>query len=273
MIETIYIARHGFRMNWVTNSWASPTGLPRDPPLAAYGESQAEELAQYFLALPEEERPTAIFSSPYYRCLQTAKPTSKALDVPIYVEHGLSEWYSPVKPGTGLHPRPASAHDLQAYFPQIDPAWASVWYPSRKGELVEEVHDRTGGCLEVLHPQTERLYPSQHKRILLVSHAAIVIALTRELVGNRDLHLRVGCCSLTIVKRKLGREDVRGAYDHIKLASGAHLEQGASRDWGLEDIVVKDGKVVEEDGVSGTEEDDDHPVGSQVSDIQLAARM
>ncbi|KAI5119993.1 hypothetical protein M0805_004436 [Coniferiporia weirii] len=69
----------------------SVTGLPRDPPLAAYGESQANELAQYFMSLSGEERSTAILSSPYYRCLQTAAPTSAALDIPIYVEHGLSE--------------------------------------------------------------------------------------------------------------------------------------------------------------------------------------
>lgn len=59
----------------------SKTGLARDPPLAAFGEvsapvnfcvtmfnnsqSQAKELAQYFLTMPEEQRPSAIFSSPY----------------------------------------------------------------------------------------------------------------------------------------------------------------------------------------------------------------
>lgn len=40
-------------------------GLPRDPPLAAFGHTQAQELADFFLSLPEAERPTAIFSSPY----------------------------------------------------------------------------------------------------------------------------------------------------------------------------------------------------------------
>ena len=91
-------------------------GLPRDPPLAAFGHTQAQELADHFLSLPEEERPTAIFSSPYCtylhvapfeldvypnvnaylkkntpstdRCLQTSKPVANALNVPIYVEHG-----------------------------------------------------------------------------------------------------------------------------------------------------------------------------------------
>jgi hypothetical protein len=36
-IENIYIARHGFRANWVSDVWESPTGMARDPPLAAYG--------------------------------------------------------------------------------------------------------------------------------------------------------------------------------------------------------------------------------------------
>ncbi|KAG8961293.1 hypothetical protein FRC03_005551 [Tulasnella sp. 419] len=88
MLETVYIARHGFRLNWVTTNWTSATGLPRDPPLASYGVDQAKELANYFLSLPEDQRPTAIYSSPYYRCLQTAAPTAAALKLPLYVEHG-----------------------------------------------------------------------------------------------------------------------------------------------------------------------------------------
>ncbi|EJD03940.1 phosphoglycerate mutase-like protein [Fomitiporia mediterranea MF3/22] len=273
MIETIYIARHGYRMNWVTSSWKSVTGLAKDPSLAAFGEAQAIELSNYFTALPPEERPTAIFSSPYYRCLQTAIPVSESLQVPIYVEHGLSEWYSPAMPGTGLHPRPFAARKLKSYIPQIDPSWPSVWYPSRRGELVEEVHDRMGDCLEVLHAAIEQQFPEQHKRILLVSHAATVIAATRELVGSRDLPLRIGCCSITILQRKKGQTDVRGAYDAVKLGSGEHLEQGASRDWGFEDIVIKDGKVVDDVGTPGTEHEEDYPIGCQVSEFELTARM
>jgi len=63
------------------------------------------------LNLPQDERPTAIFSSPYCipylfslsliflipdhsdRCLQTVQPTAKALNLPIYVEHGPSFIY------------------------------------------------------------------------------------------------------------------------------------------------------------------------------------
>ncbi|KAF7306968.1 hypothetical protein MIND_00489600 [Mycena indigotica] len=263
MIDTIYIARHGFRMNWINTNWQSATGLPRDPPLASYGEEQAKELADYFLTLPQDQRPTLIFSSPYYRCLQTSAPTAKALSLPLYIEHGISEWYSPVSPGTGLHPRPSSADSLEKYFPgTIDASWSSIYYPPRVGEDVAEVHTRAITFLDAFIPAVERAYP-EHKRVLLVSHAATVIVLARALLADRKLPLRVGCCSLTEVVRKPDGK-VLGGWEAKRLADGAHLAQGTSRDWGFEDIEVANGKVVDDPGVPGTEKEIDGPNGVQI---------
>lgn len=273
-LETIYILRHGFRLNWVTTQWKSATGLPRDPPLAAFGEAQAKEVADYFLSLPEDQRPTAIFSSPYYRCLQTSKPTSIALGLPIYAEHGITEWYSPVEPGTGLHPRPSSANALKAHFPEIDDSWSSLWYSSRKGEDVDGLHDRVAGFLTVFVPEVQRRFSGTHRRILLVSHAATTIALTRELVGERSLSFRAACCSLTVLDRKVGdaaQIAVVGGWTARVLADGSHLKDGPQRDWGFEDIVIADGKVINDHGVPGTENEKDEPVGSQI--IELSSRM
>ncbi|KAI9445278.1 histidine phosphatase superfamily [Lactarius indigo] len=292
-LETIYILRHGFRLNWVTTNWKSVTGLPRDPPLAAFGETQAKEVADHFLSLPEDQRPTAIFSSPYCentpechpyplsttfdppdRCLQTSKPTAVALGLPIYVEHGIAEWYSPVEPGTGLHPRPSSASALKAYFPEIDDSWSSLWYCSRKGEDVEALHDRIAGFLAIFVPEVQRRFSGAHKRILLVSHAATVIALTRELVGERSLSFRAACCSLTVLDRKAGdaaQLAVVGGWNAMVLSDGSHLKDGAQRDWGFEDIAIADGKVINDHGVPGTEDEKDEPVGSQI--IELSSRM
>ncbi|KAG9222866.1 hypothetical protein PLEOSDRAFT_155405 [Pleurotus ostreatus PC15] len=273
MVRKIYIARHGFRLNWVNTNWKSPTGLARDPPLAAYGEKQAQELADHFLSLPEEERPTVIFSSPYYRCLQTSKPVSKALGIPIYVEHGLSEWYSPVAPGTGLHPRPGSAADLQSYFPEIDPSWSSIWHTSQKGEDVEEVHERTNGFLEVFVPEVERRFGPDSK-VLLVTHAATTITLVRGLIGDRDHPLKVGCCSLSTFDRK-ERSRILGGWEAKLLADGQHLAGGSDREWGFDYIEVAYGKVVEDSGVPGTESDLEGPVGAQISPApaQIASNL
>ncbi|KAF9531963.1 histidine phosphatase superfamily [Crepidotus variabilis] len=258
MPDKIYIARHGFRLNWITTVWKSPTGLPRDPPLAAYGEAQAEELAKHFLSLPEDQRPTAIFSSPYYRCIQTAQPTSQHLNIPLYIEHGLSEWYSPVAPSTGLHPRPSSAQSLTTYFPSINTTWSPVYYPTRKGETIEELHDRIDEFLQGFYVALiERLPEEQRKRPLFVSHAATVIALARSLVGDRELPLKVGCATLSEFVPK------EGAWKALELASGKHLAKGADREWGFEYVEVDKGRVVEDPG-EGENGEKDEPLGLQI---------
>ncbi|KAF8203613.1 histidine phosphatase superfamily [Pholiota molesta] len=267
MVDKVYIARHGFRLNWVSSAWKSPTGLARDPPLTAYGETQAEELCQYFLSFPENERPTAIFSSPYYRCLQTSRPLAKALGIPIYVEHGIAEWYSPVEPGTGLHPRPGSTHSLHDLFPEVDASWSTLYYPSRKGETVEELHLRIDAFMRAFKPALQQRVPAERRRrLLFVTHAATTIALVRSFVGDQQLHMKVGCCSLTELER---REDAPadkfiGAWYPVSLTSGDHLKGGTSREWGFEDIEVEKGRVVEDPGVPGSEHECDEPIGLQL---------
>ncbi|KAF9056210.1 phosphoglycerate mutase-like protein [Panaeolus papilionaceus] len=267
MIEKIYIARHGFRLNWISSTWQSPTGLARDPPLTAYGETQAQELAQYFLSCPDHERPTAIFSSPYYRCLQTSQPLAKALGLPIYVEHGIAEWYSPVTPGTGLHPRPGSTESLQSFFPEVDSSWQTLYYPTRKGETVEEVHDRTDTFASAfVDAIAQRLPAEKQKRILLVTHAATVIALARTFIGEREVPMKAGCCSLTELERRRGENGahrILGGFKPVMLVSGQHLKGGSSREWGFEDIEVEKGRVVDDPGVPGSENEKDEPVGLQ----------
>lgn len=50
----------------------SPTGIPTDPPLTSKGVQQSKELAKYLSSL--EPPVDVIYSSPFYRCLQTLKP-------------------------------------------------------------------------------------------------------------------------------------------------------------------------------------------------------
>ena len=55
----------------------TPTGIPTDPPLTSKGVEQSKELAQHLANIdPPVER---IYSSPFYRCLQTLKPFTDSL--------------------------------------------------------------------------------------------------------------------------------------------------------------------------------------------------
>ncbi|OAQ84552.1 phosphoglycerate mutase family protein [Purpureocillium lilacinum] len=79
-LEKIYVTRHGFRSNWLVDPATgayyayipSPTGIPADPTLTSHGVKQSRELARHLMTLnPPID---AVYSSPFYRCLETLKP-------------------------------------------------------------------------------------------------------------------------------------------------------------------------------------------------------
>jgi transcription factor C subunit 7 len=134
--------------------------------------------------------------------------------------------------------------------PEIDDAWSSVWYPSRKGEDTAALHDRLAGFVTALVPEVQRRYAGVHKRILLVSHAATVIALARELIGDRGVSFQAACCSLTVLDHKdagagdSARRAVVGGWTARHLGDGGHLKDGLQRPWGFSDAAIVDGVSV-----------------------------
>lgn len=190
-----------------------------------------------------------------------------ALGVPIYIEHGIAEWYSPVTPGTGLHPRPGSSEFLQSLFPEVNTSWPTLLYPSRKGETIDQVHNRVDSFALAFLPVLERRLPGKkHQRLLLVTHAATAIALVRTFVGDRNVQMRAGCCSLSVLERKKDVDPglIIGGWKVQKIADGDHLTGGLLREWGFEDVEVEKGRVVDDPGVPGSENDVDEPIGLQV---------
>ena len=164
------------------------------------------------------------------------------------------------------------------------------------------LHDRLAGFLSTLIPEVQRRFAGAHKRILLVSHAATVAALARELVGDRNLSFQVACCSLTVLDRKdagAGESTQRTAIGDWRvrlLGDGGHLKDGPQRAWGFMDALIADGEVsvvaiaifrwdigfdthtptslqvVQEPGEPGTENEKDEPVGSQIIELS-SSRM
>jgi transcription factor C subunit 7 len=116
-----------------------------------------------------------VYSSPYYRCLQTIAPfvaarcaSSNSNNTPtvhaapddddddgdapatrIRVEPGLSEWFG-LAPWE--HPSPAPLARLRELFPRIDAAYAPdvPIAPPRHGESLAGLHDRVAAAMDVL---------------------------------------------------------------------------------------------------------------------------
>lgn len=120
VVGTFYVVRHakaGSRGHW--------TGDDRLRPLSHKGREQAEALVPLFKRFPV----TAIFSSPFLRCVQTVEPLARARGVTVKEEPSLAE-------GNGL----AGAMSLMGN-PGLDAAVLSthgdiVW------ELVEDLVKR-----------------------------------------------------------------------------------------------------------------------------------
>jgi len=81
-VGTFYVVRHaksGSRSHW--------SGDDRLRPLTNKGQNQAEALVQILEPFPI----SAVFSSPFLRCIQTVQPLAKALKLPIKQTPALGE--------------------------------------------------------------------------------------------------------------------------------------------------------------------------------------
>ncbi|WYZ40543.1 hypothetical protein EsH8_IV_000884 [Colletotrichum jinshuiense] len=232
-LEVIYVARHGFRSNWLvdpstgsyTASIPSPTGIPVDPALTAHGVDQAKELGAHLLTV--EPPIEAVYSSPYYRCLQTITPFVALKEgqlnrlrgenvgartdcVFIRPEHGLSEWYgaAPFE-----HPTPASPKVLKPMFPHFDDTYQSAVFPARNGETIAQLHDRLAAAVQAIIEQCD----AEGKRaVVLCSHAASIIALGRVLTGVMPESIdaedfRAFTCGLSVFRRKTPSSSARNS--------------------------------------------------------------
>ena len=196
--------------------------------MTAHGVDQAKELGAHLLTVnPPVER---VYSSPYYRCLQTvdpfiqeiasAKPAETASGVyRIRGETGLSEWYgsAPFE-----HPTSAGPERLKELFPAFDGDYAPKVVPSRMGESIDQLHDRVATTLDAIIRQCDR---EGVRAVLLCTHAAVVIALGRVLTGNMPDNVetedfRAFTCGLTVYQRRSPGGEFLGQKECKKVAMG-----------------------------------------------------
>jgi broad specificity phosphatase PhoE len=188
MTQTIWIARHGNRIDFVRPEWFNTALRPYDPHLSEDGEIQAQKLAQRL----KGELIDHIFCSPFLRTIQTANPVAEVLGLPLKLEWGLGEWLNP----EWMHSMPETSPVavLKERFPRIDLSYSSRVEPQYP-ETDEICWQRTA--------ETARLLVAEFSsNLLLVGHSASVVGSAIGLLGNYVEIQASLCCLVKLVRRE-----------------------------------------------------------------------
>lgn len=175
MARTIWLARHGRRLDFDDPAWVRSASRPYDPPLSPEGRRQARAIADRLARVPIAH----LFSSPFLRCVETADPIAERLGLTIRIERGLSEWLSsewfPEPPGLFL------TCELAERFPRVDVAYRSRG-DARFGESGREALRRAGETALALAVEFEG-------SIAMVGHGASVLGAMAALLWTPPEHL------------------------------------------------------------------------------------
>ncbi|WP_324274822.1 histidine phosphatase family protein [Blastococcus brunescens] len=97
--SVLWLVRHGESMGNLADAQAQEAGAGRleldvrdpDVELSDTGRAQAGALGTWLAALPEDERPTAVLSSPFARALTTAQLATADLGIRVRTDERLRE--------------------------------------------------------------------------------------------------------------------------------------------------------------------------------------
>jgi broad specificity phosphatase PhoE len=182
MAQTVWIARHGNRLDFVNTEWFSTATRRYDPPLSEDGVIQAQELAMRL----KSEKIAHIFASPFLRTIQTANEVAQVLNLPIKLEAGLSEWFNQnwMDEAPETHPQ----EWLAERYSLIDWNYQSFVQPQYP-ETETQLYTRTAKIIQTLVKEFS-------ENILIIGHGGSVLGTSKGLV-RENLVFKVPLCSLT----------------------------------------------------------------------------
>ena len=188
---------------------------------------------------------SAIYSSPYYRCIETVVPFARQTGHKIRVDRGLGEFHSKAP---WVQPTSAPRDVLDGLFPGVlDGTYADTGLvPSPYGETVREVHERVGKSLAEL---VRRADDEGLVSIVIATHAASAVAMARMLtLGQppKDL-LDGGIVAHTagLCEFKRGKE-MLGGWECKRLFDCTFLSSGEERGWSFEMFVEEESDTAKE---------------------------
>jgi broad specificity phosphatase PhoE len=198
----VWLVRHGESMGNVADANAQKSGAGRleldirdpDVPLSDTGRAQAEALGRYLADLPEDQRPTAVLSSPFARALTTAQLATAGLGVRVRTDERLRERDFGAfdgMTGAGIReqfPDEAQRRDLLGKF----------YYRPPGGESWADVALRIRSLLatEALRHDCDRLLIVAHQAVIMVFRYVLEELTEQELLAV-DRTEQVANASLT----------------------------------------------------------------------------
>jgi transcription factor C subunit 7 len=209
--RTLYLVRHGQRLDAINSKWFAADDNKYDPPLSEQGHWQAQRLAERLSQEPIDW----LFSSPYLRALQTMQPTAAALDMPFYVDDGIGEWLS--KAMITHEPKIVAPIKRAADFAHMGLTHSSKVQPIYP-ETVQEVFER-------LHRAVNSLLASYEGNLLLVGHGRTVTGIAHRLTGQPESNFKYELTGITKLVLNDGVWEVRlnGDISHLSETTMPHF--------------------------------------------------
>ncbi|WP_040338769.1 histidine phosphatase family protein [Candidatus Blastococcus massiliensis] len=205
--SVLWLVRHGESVGNVADAQAQEAGAGRldldvrdpDVPLSDTGRAQAEALGAWLAALPEDQRPTAVLSSPFERALTTARLATADLGIRVRTDERLRERDFGAfdrMTGAGIReqfPDEAARRDLLGKF----------YYRPPGGESWADVALRIRSLLatEGLRHDCERLVVFAHQAVIMVFRYVLEELTEQELLVV-DREEQVANASLTRYERE-----------------------------------------------------------------------
>ena len=279
-VTEIYLLRHGHRLAWTldpttgkyTSNHPYPTRLPADPPLASHGVRQAQETGSHLSSALEtvaRQDRLRIYSSLFYRCLETLRPTVEGLrskieapssfpstgdkerllrNLEVRGERGVGEWFGQA---WFEQPAPADAARLKTeFFPWLDAEYQVKLVPDIHGERIEALHERVARALTMVIESVDTEFAEAGRRneevtLLICGHAAQIIASGRALTGfmpddTDEEDFKCFTCGLSKFTRRKAGEPAAAALGPKSLETDPNWKDGRGVAGGWDCILNSD---------------------------------
>jgi len=175
LVNEVFILRHGIRLDIDDKAyWRHYLKRNDDVPLSNRGIIQAEETGEFL----KKENVRHIFSSPFFRTLQTAQAVAAKLNLPINVEYGFMEMLNP--DWFPAYPELLTQEEALSIFPSINRDYESIVQPEYPETDYEVV------VLNRVKKALDQIIMNYDGTILIVGHGASTESAAKALMLPND---------------------------------------------------------------------------------------